>query len=166
MFSGCYFYTTALLWYSITMEIKIAEFKNGDRIPKTHTCDGPDTVPTITIRDVPSKTASLALIIDDPDATGGAVWDHGVYYNIPPETKEISRKNADTFQSGVNSWGKERYGGPCPPKGSEPHRYHFKLYALDKELEFKKSPKTKELMEAMKRSILKEASYIGIYSRT
>ncbi|MCY4577385.1 MAG: YbhB/YbcL family Raf kinase inhibitor-like protein [Candidatus Kaiserbacteria bacterium] len=147
------------------MEIKTQEFRNEKDIPRVHTCDGSDRVPTIQIRDIPPKTRALALIIDDPDATGGGVWDHCVLYNIPAETKEIHAKNIDTFQSGVNSWGKERYGGPCPPRGDRPHRYYFKLYALDSELEFKKPPNTEQLTKAMKRHILKEASCMGVYSR-
>ena len=148
------------------MEIKIQEFKDRGDIPNTHSCDGKDRIPTITIKDIPTKTASLALIIDDPDATGGGVWDHCLLYNIPPETKEIHAKNIDSFQSGANSWGKAGYGGPCPPRGDNPHRYYFKLYALDSEITFKKSlPKSEEIRQAMKKHLLKEVSYMGFYGR-
>ena len=147
------------------MEIKIQEFKEGGDIPKTHSCDGKDAIPTIVIKNTPPKTASLALIIDDPDATSGGVWDHCVLYNIPPETKEIHTKNIDTFQSGLNSWGKESYGGPCPPPGDDPHRYYFKLYALDTELTFTKPPTAEQLTQAMKKHILKETEYLGMFGR-
>ena len=147
------------------MEIKIQAFKNGEGIPKAHSCDGKDTIPTVVIKDIPQKTVSLALIIDDPDATGGGVWDHCVLYNISPETKEIDAKNIDSLQSGVNSWGKERYGGPCPPKGDPSHRYFFKLYALDTDLEFTKPPSAEQLTQSMRKHILKETSYVGLYTR-
>ena len=147
------------------MEIKIEEFKSGETIPRKHTCDGKDSIPTIRIKEVPKKTESLAFVIDDPDATDGDVWDHCVLYNIAPETEEIHAKNIDSFQSGVNSWDKEGYGGPCPPKGSEPHRYRFTVYALEKNLEFKKPPNSEKLMQEMKKYILKEATYTGLFGR-
>lgn len=148
-----------------TMKIEIKAFKDGKDIPKEYTCDGKDTMPTLLLKDVPKSAKSLALIIDDPDATGGVVWDHCVVYNIPPETQEITAEITETFSSGLNSWGDEWYGGPCPPKGSESHRYVFKVYALKKEMSFKKPPKTEELLHAMKRYILKEAVYTGLYKR-
>ena len=148
------------------MEIKIQEFKDRADIPKAHTCDGKNSMPTITIKNTPPKTISLVLIIDDPDATGGGIWDHCLLYNIPPETKEIHTKNIDSFESGANSWGKTGYGGPCPPKGDNPHRYYFNLYALDTELTFKRQPTNAEqLRQAMKKHILKEISYLCLNGR-
>lgn len=147
------------------MEIKIKAFRDGNDIPREHTCDGKETLPAITVRDIPSSTKSLVLIVNDPNATGGEVWDHCVVYNIPPETREITKENLETFSSGLNSWGNEWYGGPCPPKESKPHRYVFKLYALKKELEFKKPPKSEELMKEIKRHGIKEAVYTGLYRR-
>ena len=147
------------------MEIKIQEFKDGKEIPRKHSCDGKDTIPTITIKDIPRGTISLALIMDDPDATSGTPWDHCVLYNIPPETEEINAESIDSLQSGINSWDKEGYGGPCPPKGADAHRYHFKVYALDTELVFKKPPTAEQVMAVMKKHILKEESYTGIYGR-
>ena len=153
------------MWYPRNMEIKIQAFKDGEYIPKAHSCDGKDVVPTVVIKGVPPKASSLALIIDDPDATGGDVWNHCVLYNIPPDTKEIHANSIQSLQSGVNSWGKEGYGGPCPPKDDAPHRYVFTLYALDAELTFKKPPSAEQVAHTMKKHILKEMRYIGLYSR-
>ncbi|HSM30656.1 MAG TPA: hypothetical protein VK854_08130 [Woeseiaceae bacterium] len=38
------------------------------RAPKKYTCDGIDVSPPLSIGNVPEKTKSLALIVDDPDA--------------------------------------------------------------------------------------------------
>ena len=147
------------------MEMVIHAFKDGKEIPKEYTCDGKDILPTITIKHVPKHAVSLTLIIDDPDATGGVTWNHCAIYDIPPETQEITEENIQTFASGKNSWGNEWYGGPCPPKGSEPHRYIFKLYALKKELRFKKPPSTEELMKIIRKYTIKETTYTGLYKR-
>ena len=110
--------------------LKSPAFENGAEIPSRYTCDGENINPTLIIENVPEGVKSLVLIMDDPDATGGATWDHWLLWNIPPETKEISENSvpAGAIQ-GKTSWGTNKYGGPCPPKGSSPHRYMFKLYA-------------------------------------
>ena len=49
---------------------------------------------------------------------------------------------------GTNDWGKQTYGGPCPPIGR--HRYFFKVYALDTQLKGLKNPAKAQLERAMK----------------
>ena len=147
------------------MEIKIQAFKDGKDIPKEYTCDGKDTLPAIQMIDIPRSTVSLTLIIDDPDATGGETWNHCIIYNIHPKIQEITAENMEIFSSGINSWGNEWYGGPCPPEGDEPHQYIFKLYALKKELEFKKPPDAKEIIKAIHNHIIRETVYTGLYKR-
>jgi hypothetical protein len=55
------------------------------------------------------------------------------------------------------------YGGPCPPGGT--HRYFFKLYALDTELDLESGITKAQLVEAMENHILAEAQLMGKYSR-
>ena len=122
-------------------------------------------MPTLHIQDVPDGTVSFALIIDDPDATNGSVWDHCVTYNIPATATRIDSDTVADVPYGVNSWGNTEYGGPCPPHGAQPHRYFFKLYALDTTLDFSTPPNTKDLTEAMDGHIIGQAEYLGRYGR-
>ena len=124
------------------MELISNDFKAGEFIPKKFTCEGADVSPQLSWTHVPPKTQSFALIMDDPDAPAGT-WVHWVLYNIPGDSlglqegtaKEETLANGATHGAswGVDTFSRVGYGGPCPPPG-KPHRYFFKVYALDQKL--------------------------------
>src|SRR6266568_2267554 len=115
-----------------TLKITSPAFAHNGTIPAAFTCDGADSMPPLAIGGVPQKAKSLALIMDDPDAPVGT-WVHWVAWNIAPQTTEIIEHSVPAGAvQGRNSWGRNSYGGPCPPSGT--HRYFFKLYALDASL--------------------------------
>jgi len=146
-------------------ELKIASsaFADGGRIPPKYTADGDDVNPPLAISGVPAGAASLALIMDDPDAPMGT-WDHWIVFNIAPDTPEIAENSVPAGAvQGRNGWGRSDYGGPAPPRGT--HRYCFKLYALDTMLELSSGVKKARLEAAMKVHILAEAELVGLYSR-
>jgi len=65
---------------------------------------------------------------------------------------------------GRNDFRRIGYGGPCPPRGS-PHRYFFKIYALDVTLALKPGATKQELLNAVQGHILAEGQLMGRYSR-
>ena len=123
------------------MKISSASFSAGEMIPKKFSCDGPDASLKLNWTEPPAKTQSFALIMDDPDAPAGT-WVHWVLFDLPADTRELAEGVAKQKQltngarQGRNDFGKIGYGGPCPPPGN-PHRYFFKLYALDAKLSLK-----------------------------
>jgi len=134
-------------------------FQHNQDIPSKYTCQGEDINPPLTIEDIPEKTKTLVLIVDDPDAPNNT-WDHWIVFNIPP-TNQI-QENTEPGTSGINSWGKTGYGGPCPPSGK--HRYFFKLFALDTELSLT-NPKKEDVLTAMQGHILDKAELVGLYKK-
>ena len=142
------------------MKITSPEFQHNTSIPKKFTCQGEDISPTLIIENIPEGTKSLALIVDDPDAPMGT-WVHWVVYDIPV----ISRIEENTIpgKQGMNNFGTKDYGGPCPPSGT--HRYFFKIYALDKELDLQESIRKSALEKAMESHILDKAELIGLYKK-
>jgi len=142
------------------MKISSPEFEHNEMIPSQFTCDGEDINPTLIIEDIPPETKSLALIVDDPDAPMGT-WVHWVVYDIPV-TKQIQEDSIPSKQ-GMNDFRKKDYGGPCPPSGT--HRYFFKLYALDQELNLEEGLRKKDVENAMEGHILAQAELIGLYKR-
>ncbi len=145
------------------MKLTSSVFENKDLIPSKYTCDGEDVNPPLNISDIPEKTKSLVLIVDDPDAPSGT-WDHWIVWNILPSVSKIEENSVpEGAVQGMNDFGKQSYGGPCPPSGT--HNYHFKLYALDTKLEIESSSKKEEVKEAMEGHILEQAELIGKYQR-
>lgn len=138
-------------------------FAHRGAIPREHTCDGADVNPPLSIRNVPEASASLALIVEDPDAPGGT-WVHWLVWNIGPKTMEIpARSVPGGARQGTNDFGKRGYGGPCPPSGT--HRYVFRVYALDAIPALPAGAPKDRLEEAMKGHIIGMAELVGLYRR-
>jgi Raf kinase inhibitor-like YbhB/YbcL family protein len=154
---------------NMSLTISSSSFSNGGEIAKKFTCDGADVSPQLSWNEPPAGTKSFALLADDPDAPVGN-WNHWVLWNLPPETRSLAEglsKAAhlpDGSQQGMNDFRKTGYNGPCPPPG-KPHRYYFKLFALDGKLTLKDSTTRKDLEAAMKGHILAQAEWMGRYGR-
>ena len=144
------------------MKITSPAFENNQNIPAGYTCDGKNVNPPLQITDVPAGAKSLALIMDDPDSPTGT-WDHWIVFNIPPHVTQIPEDSEPEGVQGRTSFQELGYGGPCP--GSGEHRYFFKLYALDRQLDLKEGATKAEVERAMEGHILEQAELMGQYSR-
>jgi Raf kinase inhibitor-like YbhB/YbcL family protein len=137
-------------------------FDEGATVPKQFTCDGSDTPPPIELSDPPQNTRSYAVIMDDPDAPKGT-FTHWLAYDIPAGTSDLQSNTGKTLR---NSFGRNGYGGPCPPPGHGPHRYFFTVYAVDVPL-LPLSGKTRlDLEKALENHTLASARLMGRYERS
>ncbi|MFA5515353.1 MAG: YbhB/YbcL family Raf kinase inhibitor-like protein [Desulfuromonadales bacterium] len=149
------------------LEISSPVIRN-QKIPQHYTCDGDNVSPPLQWGDIPEGAKSLALIVEDPDAPGGA-FIHWVMYNIPPDVRQLPEdvRRDETLPNGacqgINDFGKIGYGGPCPPGGN--HRYFFKLFALDVRLDLESGATREQLTEAMQGHILAATEIMGNYAR-
>jgi len=144
------------------IKITSSAFQEGGNIPSKFTCDGSDTSPPLQITGIPSEAKSLVLIADDPDAPGG-LFTHWLVWNIPPQTNSIAEGSAPKGVHGTNDFGKPDYKGPCPPPGT--HRYSFKVFALDHELDLRGGAKRSQLDAAMKGHVIAQGELVGRYAR-
>jgi len=154
----------------MALTISSPAFANNDMIPMRYTCEGEDISPPLAFGGIPAGAASLALIVDDPDAPDPAApkmtWVHWLVYNLDPAIAGLSEGVTELpppAGSGRNDFGRPRYGGPCPPIGN--HRYMFKLYALDTILPDLGTPDKETLLRAMEGHILEKAVLIGRYQK-
>jgi Raf kinase inhibitor-like YbhB/YbcL family protein len=152
------------------MRLSSSAFAGDAAIPKQHTADGADVSPPLAWSDTPAKTQSFALICDDADAPRGT-WVHWVLFNLAsdaaalPEGVPAAPALPSGAKQGTNDFGRIGYGGPSPPRG-KPHRYFFKLYALDAMLPLAEGATKQQLEAAMKRHVLAHAQLMGTYGRT
>jgi hypothetical protein len=145
------------------LKISSPVFKDFGIIPKKFTCDGKDVSPPLKFTNIPQKTKSLALIVDDPDAPAGT-FTHWIVWGISPKKTQFAVGERKGITEGTTDFGKTGYGGPCPPSGS--HRYFFKLYALDSKIDLSTKSKKKELEAAIQDHIIQSATLVGKYSRS
>ncbi|HKS03796.1 MAG TPA: YbhB/YbcL family Raf kinase inhibitor-like protein [Chthoniobacterales bacterium] len=144
------------------LKITSSAFQQGGNIPSKFTCDGSDTSPPLQMTGIPSNAKTLVLIADDPDAPGG-LFTHWLVWNIPPQTDIIAEGSSPKGVPGANDFGKPGYRGPCPPPGT--HRYSFKIFALDRELELRPGAKRSEVNAAMKGHVVAQGELVGHYAR-
>jgi hypothetical protein len=145
-----------------SMKITSSAFQQAANIPSKFSCDGPNTSPPLQISDVPTEAKSVVLIVDDPDAPTG-LFTHWAVWNISPQTNTIAEGSTPKGVHGTNDFGKSGYGGPCPPSGT--HRYYFKVFALDRELDLPVGAKRSQLDAAMKGHVIAQGELMGRYSR-
>ena len=149
------------------IQLTSAAFAHGDKIPFRFTCEGDDVSPPLQWQGAPLETRSFALILDDPDAPRGT-WVHWLLYNIPAGAVELTQavptlaETPSGARHGRNTAGDMAYAGPCPPPGT-PHRYFFRLYALDIKLGLAPGATRSELEQAMHQHILGQGELMGTY---
>lgn len=145
-----------------TLTVTSTAFNADGNIPLKYSCEGANINPPLSIRNVPENAKSLALILDDPEATHGT-FTHWTVWNIPVGIETIT-ENSNPGTEGKNGSGKTGYTGPCPPTGT--HHYHFKIFALDAVLDLKKGEDRPALENAMKSHIITSVEMIGLYKKT
>ncbi len=149
--------------------LESSAFNQGGDIPRKFTCEGDDVSPALSWSEPPAATKSLVLIADDPDAPAGT-WVHWVLFDVEPNLRSLPEGIAKVEEvqgvgrQGLNDFRKAGYGGPCPPPG-KPHRYFFKLYALDSRLALPPRASKRDVERAMQGHILAQAELMGRYKR-
>jgi Raf kinase inhibitor-like YbhB/YbcL family protein len=140
-------------------------FPDGGTIPRRYTCDGDDVSPPLAFTGVPAGAASLALLVEDPDAPHGT-FTHWLVWDIGPHTTNLGTGQAPTGAvEGRNGFGRTGYGGPCPPRGDRPHRYVFSLYATDRRLSLAPGATPDDLRHALAGHTLASGTLTGRYGR-
>ena len=143
------------------LKVSSSAFEEGKPIPLKYSCKGDDINPPLDIENIPEEAHSLVLIVDDPDAPG-KTWVHWIVWNIP--IMHHIKENSVPGTEGINDFKRNEWGGPCPPSGT--HRYYFKVYALDTQLNLPLGTTKKQLEKAMDEHILAFGSLMGTVSKS
>jgi len=155
-----------------SLMVRSSAFNEGDRIPTEYTADGEGISPPLEFSGVPDDAVALALVMHDPDAPRAGGFTHWVVYHMSPDISKLPEgiPGAEVVEDhaltqGENSRGDIGYTGPAPPKGDEPHRYQFTLYALSEKLDLAPGATKEELESAMQGKIVDQTTLTGMYGR-
>jgi hypothetical protein len=144
-------------------------FDHDGKLPLRYTAAGDDTSPPLRWEGVPEGTKELVLVCEDPDADTGVITHWLVYGILPEETELPAGIPADVIVNepvalcqGLNEFDESGYTGPLPPEDRGPHRYFFRLYALDTELDIPPGVTRAELRRAARNHVIGETFLVGI----
>jgi Raf kinase inhibitor-like YbhB/YbcL family protein len=152
----------------VDLKVTSTAFKDGEAMASKYSFNGGNASPPIAWNNAPEGTKSFALICDDPDAPKGD-WVHWVIYYIPPSVKSLAEHQPKTAalpngaKQGTNEFPKIGYDGPAPPSGT--HRYFFRVFALNTELNLQPSATKQQLLKAMEGHVLAHGQVMGKFSK-
>jgi hypothetical protein len=149
----------------MTIQLSSPAFAPGAATPEKYTCDGEDVSPPLAWTGVPEGARSLALVVDDPDAPRGT-WTHWIVTNLDAAAASLPEGGPlpGGAREGRNDFRNQGYGGPCPPMGGS-HRYFFRLYALDTEIDVPADATREAVLDTMHDHVLGQGELRGRYER-
>jgi Raf kinase inhibitor-like YbhB/YbcL family protein len=152
-----------------SLRLESSAFAPGAAIPAAYTCSGADQSPPLAWSGVPAGAKTIALVVDDPDAPSGD-WVHWVLYNLPANAQRLEEGLAKSgtldngARQGLNNFGRTGYNGPCPPPGPT-HHYHFRLFALESQLDLPAGATAARAEAAMRSHMVASTELIATFSR-
>jgi Raf kinase inhibitor-like YbhB/YbcL family protein len=152
----------------MALSIASPAFADGETIPERYSRMGGNESPPLRWNGTPEGARSFALIVDDPDAPGG-VFRHWAIYDIPADRRELRPGEVGTtdLPQARNDFGDRGYGGPQPPAGHGPHRYRFKLLALDvATLNVAADTDVRSIENAAEPHVIERAQLTGLFERS
>jgi Raf kinase inhibitor-like YbhB/YbcL family protein len=142
--------------------VRSPAFGAGAMIPVRFSCRGSNTPIPLAWAGIPAGAASVALIMDDPDAPSGT-FTHWVVFNLPATSRGITggRLPAGAAQA-QNGRGQAAYTGPCPPSGT--HHYRFTVYAEPRRLPLQAGASLPQALAAIRANPLASGRLTGLFA--
>ena len=157
---------------AVSIDLSSPAFAAGGRLPIRFTADGQGVSPPLVWGEVPKRTASLALIVEDPDAPASKPLVHAIVWDMPPQERRVAEgviiadgAGGEDGDVGRNSFLREGWLAPDPPTGHGEHDYVFQLFALSETPELGASPGRGAFVKAIAGRVLAAGVLIGTYSR-
>lgn len=147
------------------MTLTSSAFQDGEAIPERYSCEGENLAPPLRWTGTPAGAKEVALVIEDPDATG-AIFVNWIVVGIDPAVGSITPgappAGAVEFEG---SSGMASYIGPCPPDDGGRHRYHFEVYALRNRPRLVEGSRPIEKVKAIRKAAIAGGQLIGTFER-
>ena len=142
----------------------------GGQFAERQSGGGTDLSPPLAWAATPGARA-YAVVIEDPDAPGGAPFAHWLIWNIPGDAvglpEGVAPGRAPPTPAGAvqgkNDFDITGYTGPRPPRGSGVHHYHVELFALSAPLALTPASRRQDLAGALQGHVLAKGQLIATY---
>lgn len=149
-------------------------FEHDQDLPPRYSADGGNVSPPLQWSGVPDGAKELLLICDDPDVDVG-VFTHWIVYGIAghethlPEgvPRDAVIDEPVELMQGLNEFDEAGYTGPGgvdEPDEAMPHRYFFRLFALDEELDLPPGARRDEIRKATSGHVLGTTELVAMWS--
>ena len=139
-------------------------FSDNSFIPARMTKAGGNETPTLEWSTPPEGSAELVLECIDRDAPTGP-FTHWLVTGIPAEADGIGSELPPGAVAHRNGFGDTGWGGPQPPVGDDPHRYFFRLYAVDKSFDFAEDASAEDVHKQIADHTVASGTLIGLFGR-
>ncbi len=149
-------------------------FEHDQDLPDRFSADGGNVSPPLAWEGVPDGTTELVLVCDDPDAESG-VFTHWIAYGIAGTVRHLPEgvprdaviDEPVELMQGLNEFDEAGYTGPTavddlddpPPL---PHRYFFRLFAVDQDLGLAPGARRDEIRKASAGHVIGTAELVVI----
>lgn len=147
-------------------------FQHDEDLPERFSADGGNVSPPLEWSGVPEHAKELLLICDDPDSEVGVITHWIVYGLAAHETRLPEGVPRDAvvdepveLMQGLNEFDEAGYTGPTAGDDLDealPHRYFFRLFALDTELDLHPGARRDEIRRATTGHVIGMAELVVI----
>jgi Raf kinase inhibitor-like YbhB/YbcL family protein len=145
--------------------LRSSAFNDHDLLPGRFSREGGNVSPPLEWSQVPEGTEELVLLVEDPDA-GTTPFLHWLVTDISPRAGGVPEGGVpDGGREWANDFGATGWGGPHPPRRDDPHRYFFRLYALESPLALPDSPHAEDVHRALAGHEIASGTTVGTYRR-
>ncbi|MCP2164269.1 YbhB/YbcL family Raf kinase inhibitor-like protein [Goodfellowiella coeruleoviolacea] len=145
--------------------LRSSGFNDHAFIPERCSWDGGNVSPPLEWTTVPDGTAELVLVCEDVDAPGGS-FIHWLVSGIPPTVTGMPEGQVpEGAVVGHNDYGERGWGGPRPPIGDSPHRYVFRLRAVDTPLGLDQNTPADQVSAAVRSHQIGSGTLVGLFAR-
>lgn len=163
-----------------TITVTSTAFDHHGTVPEEYSAYGDNKSIDLMWADLPAGAVQLAVICDDPKVVElgmmPAPFVHWVAYNIPASASGLPAdltKDAEVMGvaglegmiNGLNGTRRPGYFGPRPPVNGQLHAYHFRVYAIDADLDLEAGLGKDELLAAIDGHVLATGMLMGHYER-
>ncbi|MGC1210648.1 MAG: YbhB/YbcL family Raf kinase inhibitor-like protein [Micromonospora sp.] len=145
--------------------LRSTAFNDHDLLPGRFSRQGENVSPPLEWSDVPDGTEELILFVEDQDA-GKTPFLHWLVTGISPRSRGVAEGDVpEGGQEWPNDFGTTGWEGPNPPPHEDPHRYFFRLYALERPLELPEAPQVPDVQRALTDKEIASGTVVGTYYR-